>query len=124
MARYHRDGSIELHLPPQETLTEKRNFENISHLSRCFYKGRVCSDSNARFTNAYFAILFLSRVMIFSYRRLPYLTNWLYSPLWSLASCTNSLQSSLYIAMDLQFLTFSILRSCPSYPRPCCRFLN
>jgi hypothetical protein len=23
---------------------------------------------------------------------LPYLTNWLYSPLWPLASCTNSLQ--------------------------------
>jgi hypothetical protein len=37
--------------------------------------------------------------------------NWLYSPLWALASCTNSLQASLSIAVDLQSLIFSILRS-------------
>jgi hypothetical protein len=39
------------------------------------------------------------------------LTNCLYSPLWALASCTNSLQASLSIAVDLQSLTFNTLRS-------------
>jgi hypothetical protein len=62
-------------------------------------------------------------IIICSYLTFTYFTNWLYSPLWALASCASSLQVTNFVQDSIHRLPFWD-HICLLYPRPYCRFLN